>query len=209
MNGLKEPWTGNNLIKQCRSNQKDFSASFFVLQYLLFVIPRFVYKAVFYKSNSILYVSPSSLIPCLTFLKQHTFLSFDILVDLFVSDYPDRINRFELTYILASSSYAHRFFVKLEVSDFFPVNSSGAIFKASTWLEREAWDLFGVFFSNAFDLRRILTDYGFNGFPLRKDFPLSGFVELRYDDERRLVCYEPLELSQDFRSFEFRKVWAN
>ena len=102
-----------------------------------------------------------------------------------------------------------RIIIKLNTSDTKPVDSVTSIFKGANWYEREVWDLFGVFFSNHPDLRRILTDYGFEGFPFRKDFPQTGFVEVRYDDQKKYVLYEPLEMTQEFRSFDFLSPWSD
>ena len=129
------------------------------------------------------------------------------LVDLCGVDYPDRPERFDVVYNLLSLKHNTRLRVKLQVDEGKPVDSVVSVYPAAGWFERECWDLFGIPFSNNPDLRRILTDYGFEGHPLRKDFPLSGYVEVRYDDEQKRVVYEPVTLTQDFRNFDFLSPW--
>jgi len=129
------------------------------------------------------------------------------MTDLCAVDYPERKARFEIVYNLISIRYNTRIRVKTSVDEVTPVDSVCDIFQAANWWEREVWDLFGVFFSNHPDLRRILTDYGFEGHPLRKDFPLSGYVEVRYDETQKRVVCEPVELSQEFRAFDFSSPW--
>jgi NADH dehydrogenase (ubiquinone) Fe-S protein 3 len=122
-------------------------------------------------------------------------------------DYPERENRFEVVYNFLSTRYNNRIRVKTSVSEITPVDSITPLFKGANWFEREIWDLYGVYFTGHPDLRRILTDYGFEGHPLRKDFPLSGYVEVRYDEiQKRVVC-EPIELSQEYRDFNFSSPW--
>lgn len=139
----------------------------------------------------------------LNFFKNYTLLQCKILTDLVCVDFLNKKLRFFLVYNLLSLRFNFRLFLAVELEEFKIVTSIFDIYKSSIWLEREVWDLFGIFFSNHPDLRRILTDYGFNGFPLRKDFPLTGFLELRYDEEKKCIIYENLELSQGFRNFLF------
>ena len=122
-------------------------------------------------------------------------------------DWPERERRFDVVYNLLSLKLNQRVRVKIQTDETTPVPSVTAIFPSAGWYEREAWDLFGIFFSDHPDLRRLLTDYGFEGHPLRKDFPLTGYVEVRYDDEQKRVVYEPVKLTQDFRSFDFLSPW--
>lgn len=129
------------------------------------------------------------------------------LVDVTAVDWPSLPERFEVVYLLLSVSRNLRVRVKTTTDEDTPVPSIVSLFPAAGWYERETWDLFGVFFSGHPDLRRLLTDYGFEGHPLRKDFPLTGYVELRYDDEQKRVVYEPVTLTQDFRSFDFLSPW--
>ncbi len=140
-------------------------------------------------------------------LRDDPALMFEQLIDVCAVDYPDRAERFEIVYSLLSVSLNHRLRLKVATDEYTPVPSVAAAFPSANWFEREAWDLFGVFFSDHPDLRRILTDYGFEGHPMRKDFPLTGFVELRYDQDQRRVVYEPVKLSQDFRVFNFQSPW--
>jgi NADH dehydrogenase (ubiquinone) Fe-S protein 3 len=122
-------------------------------------------------------------------------------------DYPTRSHRFELVYMLLSLPYNTRIKVKTYANEVDPIPSTVSLFKGAEWMEREVWDMYGVFFTQHPDLRRILTDYGFEGHPLRKDFPLTGFTEVRYDDSKKRVVQEPLELAQAFRYFEYQSPW--
>jgi NADH-quinone oxidoreductase subunit C len=132
---------------------------------------------------------------------------FQMLIDITAVDYPERAERFEVVYNLLSLKQNQRIRVKLTTDEAKPVPSVNDVFPAAGWYEREVWDMYGVFFNDHPDLRRMLTDYGFDGHPLRKDFPLTGYVEVRYDDEQRRVVYEPVKLRQDFRSFDFLSPW--
>tara|TARA_R110000868_G_scaffold129930_2_gene339221 strand:+ start:1114 stop:1734 length:621 start_codon:yes stop_codon:yes gene_type:complete len=143
----------------------------------------------------------------LRFLRDNTSTKFLSFVDLCGADYPARADRFEVVYHLLSPQHNTRIRVKLSTSEDDPVPSVVGVFPAADWCEREAYDLYGILFSGHPDLRRILTDYGFEGHPLRKDFPLTGFVEVRYDDERKRVVYEPVVLPQEFRDFDFLSPW--
>jgi NADH-quinone oxidoreductase subunit C len=129
------------------------------------------------------------------------------LMDICGADYPERPERFEVIYHLLSLKHNWRVRVKVLADEHSPVPSVTGIYSAAGWFERECWDLFGVAFSGNPDLRRLLTDYGFEGHPLRKDFPLTGYVEVRYDDEQKRVVYEPVKLVQDFRNFDFTSPW--
>ena len=152
-------------------------------------------------------VARESLIRVLTFLRDDSNCLFKLLVDICGVDYPDRAERFEVVYNLLSLKHNQRIRVKLTTVADRPVPSVCAVFKVAGWFEREVWDLFGVFFADHPDLRRILTDYGFEGHPLRKDFPLTGYVEVRYDEEQKRVVYEPVKLVQQFRNFDFLSPW--
>lgn len=132
---------------------------------------------------------------------------FQMLIDIAGVDYPEREERFEVVYNLLSLKQNQRIRVKVTTDEAKAVPSIADVFPAAGWFERECWDMYGVFFSDHPDLRRLLTDYGFDGHPLRKDFPLTGYVEVRYDDEQRRVVYEPVKLRQDFRSFDFLSPW--
>lgn len=143
----------------------------------------------------------------LAFLKDDTQCAFKQLIDICGADYPEHHERFEVVYHLLSLKHNRRIRVKLETDEATPIPSVTDLFSTANWFEREVWDMFGVFFEDHPDLRRILTDYGFQGHPLRKDFPLTGFVEVRYDEEARRVVYEPVELMQDFRRFDYTSPW--
>jgi len=132
---------------------------------------------------------------------------FRTLVDICGVDWPEREKRFDVVYHLLSLTRNKRIRVKLQIEEDAPVASCVAVYPAANWFEREAFDMYGIAFSDHPDLRRILTDYGFSGYPLRKDFPLTGFVELRYDDELKRVVYQPVQLVQEFRDFDFMSPW--
>jgi NADH-quinone oxidoreductase subunit C len=152
-------------------------------------------------------IKREALLQVLRFLQDDPKCRFSILCDICGVDYPDRPQRFDVVYNLLSVSLNQRIRLKLETDEEQPVASATSLYSSAGWWEREAWDLFGIFFSDHPDLRRILTDYGFEGHPLRKDFPLTGFVELRYDDDQKRVVYEPVRLKQEFRSFDFISPW--
>ncbi|WP_366656242.1 NADH-quinone oxidoreductase subunit C [Fodinicurvata sp. EGI_FJ10296] len=143
----------------------------------------------------------------LKWLRDDSKCRFTQLVDLSGVDYPDRDERFEIIYNLLSLTHNQRIRICVTTDEDTPVPSVSSVFPCAVWYEREAWDMYGVFFSDNPDLRRILTDYGFQGHPLRKDFPLTGYVELRYDTEQKRVVYEPVQLTQEFRSFDFLSPW--
>jgi NADH-quinone oxidoreductase subunit C len=155
----------------------------------------------------VLITRPESLCKVMRFLRDDSQCLFKLLVDVCGVDYPERERRFEVVYNLLSISHNQRIRVKVEVAEDEPVPSVAQLYPTANWFEREVWDLYGVFFADHPDLRRILTDYGFEGHPLRKDFPLTGHVEVRYDDEQKRVVYEPVRLTQDFRSFDFLSPW--
>ena len=141
------------------------------------------------------------------FLRDDAECRFVNVVDVCGVDYPERDPRFEVVYHFLSPYKNQRIRLKLAADDLIPVPSITDIFPGANWFEREAYDLYGIIFSGHPDLRRILTDYGFDGHPLRKDFPLTGFVEVRYDEERKRVVYEPVRLGQEFRSFDYLSPW--
>ncbi len=147
------------------------------------------------------------IVDVLTFLRDDPRCLFFNFTDLCGADYPAREKRFDVVYHLLSPRLIHRIRVKVETDGVKPVPSVIPVFPAANWFERETYDLFGVIFSGHPDLRRILTDYGFEGHPLRKDFPMTGFVEVRYDDEQKRVLYEPVKLNQEFRNFDFLSPW--
>ena len=143
----------------------------------------------------------------LVLLKNTETLNFSQLTDLTAVDYPDRLKRFELVYQLLSIENNKRVRVICSIDDGQIVPSVTSIYKSAEWPEREVWDMYGLFFSDHPDLRRLLTDYGFEGHPLRKDFPLTGYVEARYDDIEKRVAYQPVQLTQEYRDFDFLSPW--
>lgn len=147
------------------------------------------------------------IIRVLRFLRDDPGCNFICLVDLCGVDYPEREKRFDVVYHLLSPRRNQRVRVRVETDEMDSVPSATSVFPAANWFEREAYDLYGILFSGHPDLRRILTDYGFDGHPLRKDFPTTGFTEVRYDDERKQVVYEPVHLPQEFREFDFLSPW--
>lgn len=152
-------------------------------------------------------VNRPAILTVLTALRDDPAIRFEQLTDITAVDYPDRVERFEVVYQLLSYTHNRRMRVKLATDEDTPVPSAVSVFSAANWFEREVWDLFGIFFENHPDLRRILTDYGFEGHPFRKDFPLTGYVEARYDEDQKRVIYEPVRLTQDFRAFDFLSPW--
>jgi NADH-quinone oxidoreductase subunit C len=153
------------------------------------------------------WVERDSVLRVLTFLRDDQNTHFRQLVDVTGADYPERDERFEVIYHLLSLKHNQRVRVKLSAGEDVPVQSATGVFSSAGWFEREVWDMYGVFFAEHPDLRRILTDYGFEGHPLRKDFPLTGFVEVRYDEDQKRVVYEPVKLTQEFRHFDFMSPW--
>jgi NADH-quinone oxidoreductase subunit C len=154
-----------------------------------------------------LYVARDQIANVLRYLRDDPRCLFTQLLDICGVDYPGREYRFDVVYHLLSPQLNHRIRVKIEADDVTPVPSAVSIFPSANWYEREAFDLYGILFSGHPDLRRILTDYGFQGHPLRKDFPLTGFVEVRYSEEAKRVVYEPVRLTQEFRNFDFLSPW--
>jgi len=160
------------------------------------------------KYNEIsLYVINRMFLNLITTLKKSTFFQYKTLTLISVIDYPSNLKRFKIIYNLLSTKNSNRIFISLFLKENKSLNSLNKIFPATNWLEREIFDMFGIFFTNHPDLRRILTDYGFKGYPLKKDFPLSGYIELHYNDELFNISYNPIELSQEFRTFNFNNPW--
>ena len=147
------------------------------------------------------------IVKVVTFLRDDPMCLFKVLVDICGTDYPERPKRFDVVYNLLSLVHNQRIRIKVEADDETPMPSITGVHNSANWFEREIWDMYGVMFSDHPDLRRLLTDYGFEGHPLRKDFPLTGFVETRYDEERKRVVYDPVKLSQEFRKFDFLSPW--
>ena len=154
-----------------------------------------------------LIASPANVIDLMTFLRDNSQCQFVSFIDCCGVDWPGRPERFDVVYHLLSPRQNLRIRVKIMTAEDVPVPSITSVYPGADWFEREAYDLYGILFTGHPDLRRILTDYGFEGHPLRKDFPLTGFVEVRYDDEVKRVVYEPVELKQEFRNFDFLSPW--
>ena len=152
-------------------------------------------------------VEGARIVDVLTFLRDDARCRFEVLIDICGVDWPARERRFDVVYHLLSPRLNQRLRVKVHADEETPVASVVGVFPAANWYEREAFDMYGILFSGHPDLRRLLTDYGFQGYPLRKDFPLTGYVEVRYDDEAKRVVYEPVRLVQEFRSFDFESPW--
>lgn len=154
------------------------------------------------------YVTADKLVKFTTSLRDDPQLHFSQLMDVTAVDYPEREQRFQVVYQFLSLDYNLRIRVKVDLCEGEMLPSLVQHFGSSNWFEREVWDMFGIGFTKHMDLRRILTDYGFRGHPLRKDFPLTGYVEMRYDSSQQKVVYEPVKMVQDFRSFDFLSPWA-
>ncbi|ESO81934.1 hypothetical protein LOTGIDRAFT_135579, partial [Lottia gigantea] len=156
-----------------------------------------------------LLIHPEGVLPVITFLKDHHTAQFLTITDIAGVDVPTRECRFEIVYQFLSIHFNARIRVKTYTDELTPIDSICSVFEGANWYEREIWDMYGVFFANHPDLRRILTDYGFEGHPFRKDFPLSGYVEVRYDEEVQRVVIEPIEMTQEFRKFEYNTPWES
>lgn len=161
----------------------------------------------FEKDELVISVKPDDIVAVLQFLRDDRECECTTLIDLCGVDYPERPERFEVVYCLLSIRQNHRVRVKIAIEEDQIVPTVTNVFSVAGWLEREAWDMYGILFAGNPDLRRILTDYGFEGHPQRKDFPLTGYVELRYDEEQKRVVYEPVTLTQDYRSFDYLSPW--
>ena len=152
-------------------------------------------------------VRPQDVVKAMKFLRDDPNCLFHMLIDICGVDYPERAKRFDVVYHLLSLKKNLRIRVTAHVGEEEPIPSVTGVFNAAQWFEREAYDMYGIYFSDNPDLRRILTDYGFEGHPFRKDFPLTGYIEVRYDESQKRVVYEPVELRQEFRSFDFLSPW--
>lgn len=158
-------------------------------------------------SEMVLEVPHDQTVPVLRFLKLHSSSQFKCFIHCTAVDYPQRTDRFRVVYSLLSTRFNARIRIHTYVDEITPLESATKVFQGADWFEREVWDMFGVFFHSHPDLRRILTDYGFEGHPFRKDFPLSGYVEVRYDDVEKRVVQEPVEIAQEYRSFDYSTPW--
>lgn len=194
-------YTTNACIVLPEDYLKDFA------KYIMTMLPRYVEKANLFHDELTLYVTPAALVPVMTFLRDHSNTQFKSLMDITGADYPGRERRFEVIYHMLSVRYNARIRVKTYASEVQGVPSLAQLFASANWFEREIWDMFGVQFVDHPDLRRILTDYGFEGHPFRKDFPLTGYVEVRYDEEKKRVVAEPLQMTQEYRKFDLGNPW--
>jgi NADH-quinone oxidoreductase subunit C len=161
----------------------------------------------FDKDEIVLDAERDALLALMTTLRDDPRFAYEQAMDICGVDWPDRPERFDVVYNLLSVSWNRRLRVIVTTDEAAPVPSVHTVWPVATWWEREAYDLFGIVFSGQPDLRRILTDYGFEGHPMRKDFPLTGYVEVRYDEDRKAVVYEPVKLTQDWRTFDFMSPW--
>ncbi|MBN66273.1 MAG: NADH-quinone oxidoreductase subunit C [Rickettsiales bacterium] len=177
-------------------------------EYIASKLPVQVTGFVFERDELTIHAEREGVLRVLSFLHDDANCLFKVLVDLTAVDHPERVGeRFDVVYHLLSIKHNQRIRVKVKTGEETPVDSIHSIYPAANWFEREVWDLYGVYFANHPDLRRILTDYGFDGHPLRKDFPLTGYVEMRYDEEQKRVVYEPVKLKQAFRNFDYASPW--
>jgi NADH:ubiquinone oxidoreductase subunit C len=184
--------------------------NFFLKQYVLSLktILKTIIKGVRLKNNDIeIKTTSNNFGTLLYFLQKHTLCQYKVLVDIVCVDIPGKIRRFTLNYLLLSLRYNTRLTVVVKINEVSTLPSIVTLYRSANWLEREVWDLYGVFFSLHPDLRRILTDYGYNAHPLRKDFPLSGFMEVAYDENTKRLNYDSVELSQEFRNFAIQNAW--
>lgn len=176
-------------------------------QYLLKCLPKHIQRVSLFKDELSVHCPPSSIPNVLRFLRDHDNAQYRQLMELTAVDWPNRTPRFELVYSLLSIPHNSRILVRTETNELDPVPSATNLFSSANWAEREVWDLFGIQFAGHPDLRRILTDYGFEGHPLRKDFPLTGFTECRWDEEKKRIVYEPVELTQEYRRMDLDSPW--
>jgi len=171
-------------------------------QYLMSCLPKYIQQFSVWKDELCIYICPSGVIPVFTFLKYHTAAEYTMVADITAVDFPTKNYRFEVVYNLLSVRHNSRIRVKTYADEASPVPSITPLYDGANWYEREVYDMFGVLFTGHPDLRRIMTDYGFDGHPLRKDFPLTGYTEIRYDEEKKRIVVEPLEMTQAYRNFE-------
>jgi len=175
--------------------------------YLLATVPSSLRDLFVRGYDSSLTFSRQNFLSMVLFLQKHSLTQFKQLVDIAVYDRPGKRYRFTMIYHLLSINYGNRLQGVIQTDELTDISSLTRLYSGAGWLEREVWDLFGIFFTGHIDLRRILTDYGFAGYPLRKDFPLTGFLEVFYSDEQKRVIYQPVELSQEFRNFNYSSPW--
>ena len=183
----------------------DSNKSINFAKYLKQITPSIIFNV---NNNEItIYVNSSDMLKVVFFIKKHTTIKVDQLLDITAIDFPQRKNRFEVVYQYISIKYNNRICISTSVPEGSSLESVTSLYPSAGWYERETWDIFGVHFYNHPDLRRILTDYGFEGYPMRKDFPSYGFVELRYDESKKRIVVDSVDLAQEFRSFTFQTPW--
>jgi NADH-quinone oxidoreductase subunit C len=171
-------------------------------------IPSVLYKIIIKRDEIVFYTTIEKLLTFLFYCKYNTNVQQKLLIDIIVVDYINKIYNFLFIYTFLSVLYNFRLFIKFFLNNSLNIFSVFHIFPAATWFEREIWDMFGIFFINSIDMRRILTDYGFKGHPLLKSFPISGFYEVRFEQTLRKVVKEPVELAQEFRNYHTVSSWA-
>ena len=192
------------------NNQKFYFTQTFItqkqqLKSLIKIFPSIIIYSI--HGEYVIKTTPSNLIHIINFLKKHTLTFYQQLIDISAIDYPERKTRFEIIYFLLSLYNNQRISISISISEGFSINTITQLFSSAGWYEREMWDRFGIFFNGHTDLRRRLTDYGFKGHPLRKDFPVTGFVEVRYDDFNKRILYESVNLAQEYRIFNLENPW--
>ncbi len=190
------------ILKQSFKNQQETW-----LTSLKSLFPFWIQNIIIVKNEIIIYTSVKHLNNLISFFYYHTNTLFKIIPEITAIDYPDQKLRFEVVYIMLSPIYSARIRIKTLVDEITPVPSITNIYPSANWMERETWDMFGIYFYNHPDLRRILTDYGFEGFPLLKNWPLSGYMEVRYCDVQKRVIYEPIEITQEYRNYDMLSPW--
>lgn len=188
-------------------NRNDIN--WYFIYYIILMMGKFIKKIKLNKGEYHIYLKDYNDIEKILFFFKHNIMcQYKILISICGIDFIENLKeRFEINYNLLSIKYWNRMHIKIRVGEFIAIPSIIKIFKNANWYEREVWDMYGIFFKNHVDLRRILTDYGFDGFPLRKDFPQTGYIELRYNYDYKHLIYEPLELAQEFRVFDFLSPW--
>jgi len=196
----------SSVIKKNDENQRNNLIE--IGKYLGECMPKYVQKSQITSTDELeVMIHPEGILPVLSFLRENQKTQFHSFINVTAVDVPTRPYRFEISYNLLSLRFNNRIRIKTYTDELTPIDSCVPVFQGANWYEREVWDMFGVFFADHPDLRRILTDYGFSGHPFRKDFPLSGMVEVRYDDEVKRVVCEPVELAQEFRKFDLGSPW--
>ena len=197
----------DNVTPDNQTAAQEVSAQTTMIEHLRKLLDADLQDAAVVQDQIVLRIPASSIQQVLAALRDDKYAAFNQLSDLTAVDYPERPERFELVYQLLSMRNNMRLRLLAAVGEGQAVPSATTVFNAANWAEREVWDMFGIFFAGHPDLRRLLTDYGFEGHPLRKDFPLTGHVEVRYDDTLRRVVNEPVSLVQEFRDFDFLSPW--